>query len=86
MVSILTWPNSGSPRCPGQLGKGLPTNQTRLDQLVAAIDAANNAGVKQIVFMSAAGRKQREEPAPGASYWLDEQQLMKTAQAWTSSI
>src|SRR5258705_659131 len=38
-------------------------------QNVAAIDAAVKAGVKHIVFMSAVGTRQEEEPARGASYW-----------------
>src|SRR6202163_2977970 len=38
-------------------------------QNVAAIDAAVKARVKHIVFMSAAGTRQEEEPARGASYW-----------------
>src|SRR5260221_514136 len=38
-------------------------------QNVAAIDAAVRAGVKHIVFMSAAGARQEEEPALGAPYW-----------------
>src|SRR5712671_3779996 len=37
-------------------------------QNVAAIDAAVKAGVKHIVFMSAVGTRQEEEPARGASY------------------
>src|SRR5258708_7462134 len=37
-------------------------------QNVAAIDAAVRAGVKHIVFMSAAGTRQEEEPALGASF------------------
>src|SRR5258708_389272 len=41
----------------------------RAAQNVAAIDAAVRAGVKHIVFMSAAGTRQEEEPALGASYW-----------------
>jgi NAD(P)H dehydrogenase (quinone) len=52
-------------------------------QNVAAIDAAVNAGVKQIVFMSAAGARQEEEPALGAPYWRGEQRLIATAPAWT---
>ena len=36
-------------------------------QNVAAIGAAANAGVKHIVFMSAAGARQEEEPALGSS-------------------
>lgn len=52
-------------------------------QHVAAIDAAARAGVKHIVFTSAAGTRQEEEPALGASYWLGEQHLIATAPAWT---
>jgi NAD(P)H dehydrogenase (quinone) len=49
----------------------------------AAIDAAVKAGVKHIVFMSAVGTRQEEEPARGASYWRGEQHLIATAPAWT---
>jgi NAD(P)H dehydrogenase (quinone) len=52
-------------------------------QNVAAIDAAVRAGVKHIVFMSAAGARQEEEPALGAPYWRGEQRLIATAPAWT---
>jgi len=52
-------------------------------QNVAAVDAAVRAGVKHIVFMSAAGTRQEEEPALGASYWRGEQRLIATAPAWT---
>jgi len=52
-------------------------------QNVAAIDAAVSAGVKHIVFMSAVGTRQEEEPARGASYWRGEQRLIATAPAWT---
>ena len=52
-------------------------------QNLAAIDAAVKAGVKHIVFMSAVGTRQEEEPARGASYWRGEQHLMATAPAWT---
>ena len=52
-------------------------------QNLAAIDAAVKAGVKHIVFMSAVGTRQEEEPARGASYWRGEQHLMTTAPAWT---
>lgn len=52
-------------------------------QNVAAIDAAVAAGVKHIVLMSALGTREREEPAIGASYWVGEQRLIKTAPAWT---
>src|SRR5258705_4607579 len=50
-------------------------------QNVAAIDAAVKAGVKQIVFMSAAGARQAEEPVLGAPYWQGEQHLISTAPA-----
>jgi NAD(P)H dehydrogenase (quinone) len=52
-------------------------------QNVAAIDAAVKAGVKHIVFTSAMGTRQEEEPARGASYWRGEQHLIATAPAWT---
>src|SRR5712671_790011 len=55
----------------------------RAVQNVAAIDAAVRAGVKHIVFMSAAGARQEDEPALGASYWRGEQHLIATAPAWT---
>jgi len=55
----------------------------RVAQNVAAIDAAVRAGVKQIVFMSAAGARKEEEPALGASFWRGEQHLIATAPAWT---
>jgi NAD(P)H dehydrogenase (quinone) len=52
-------------------------------QNIAAIDAAVKAGVKHIVFMSAAGARQAEEPALGAPYWRGEQHLFAKAPAWT---
>src|SRR5450631_1042456 len=52
-------------------------------QNIAAIDAAVRAGVKHIVFMSATGTRQEEEPARGASYWRGEQHLIARAPAWT---
>jgi NAD(P)H dehydrogenase (quinone) len=52
-------------------------------QNVAGIDAAVRAGVKHIVFMSAAGARQSEEPVLGAPYWQGEQHLIATASAWT---
>ena len=52
-------------------------------QNVAAIDAAVRASVKHIVFMSAVGTRQEEEPALGASFWRGEQRLIATAPAWT---
>src|SRR5258706_2090103 len=54
----------------------------RRAQNAAAIDAAVKAGVKHIVFMSAAGARQEEELL-GASYWWGEQHLVATAPAWT---
>src|ERR1700752_100532 len=50
---------------------------------VAAIDAAVRARVKHIVFMSAAGARQAEEPVLSASYWQGEQHLIARAPAWT---
>ena len=52
-------------------------------QNLAAIDAAVRAGVEQVVFMSAAGARQSEEPVLGAPYWQGEQHLIATAPAWT---
>jgi len=52
-------------------------------QNIAAIDAAVKAGVKHIVFMSAVGTRQEEEPARSASYWRGEQHLIAKAPAWT---
>lgn len=60
-----------------------PEQGKRGAQNVAAIDAAVKAGVKHIVFMSAVGTRQEEEPARGASYWRGEQHLIATAPAWT---
>jgi len=54
----------------------------RIAQDAAAIDAAVKAGVKHIVFMSAAGARQKEDLL-GASYWQGEQHLIATAPAWT---
>jgi NAD(P)H dehydrogenase (quinone) len=52
-------------------------------QNIAAIDAAVRAGVKHVVFMSAVGTRQEDEPARGASYWRGEQHLIAAAPAWT---
>ena len=52
-------------------------------QNVAAIDAAVKVGVKHVVFTSAVGTRQEEEPGRGASYWRGEQHLIATAPAWT---
>lgn len=55
----------------------------RGEQNVAAITAAVQAGVKHIVLMSATGTREQEEPNIGASYWVGEQHLIKTAPRWT---
>jgi NAD(P)H dehydrogenase (quinone) len=60
-----------------------PQPGKRGTQNVAAIDAAVKAGVKHIVFTSAVGTRQEQEPARGASYWRGEQHLIATAPAWT---
>jgi NAD(P)H dehydrogenase (quinone) len=60
-----------------------PEPGKRSAQNVAAIDAAVNADVKHVVFMSAVGTRLEEEPARGASYWRGEQHLIATAPAWT---
>ena len=49
----------------------------------AGIAAAVAAGVKHIVLLSAAGTREQEEPAIGASYWRGEQALIKSAPRWT---
>src|SRR6266478_9529458 len=46
-------------------------------QNVTAIDGAVRAGVKHIVFISAAGARQ-EEPELGLPYWWGEQRLIAT--------
>jgi NAD(P)H dehydrogenase (quinone) len=65
----------------------IPTSELargrRGTQNVAAIDAAVKAGVGHVVFMSAAGTREEEEPSVGASYWRGEQRLIATAPAWT---
>jgi NAD(P)H dehydrogenase (quinone) len=60
-----------------------PAPGKRGAQNVAAIDAAVRAGVKHIVFMSAAGARQEEEPSLTATYWRGEQRLIATAPVWT---
>src|SRR5260370_41527426 len=47
-------------------------------QNVAAIDAAVKAGVKHIVFMSAAGGRHAGQPVLGTPYWGGEQHLTRT--------
>jgi uncharacterized protein YbjT (DUF2867 family) len=56
-----------------------PVPGKRGAQNAAAIDAAVRAGVKHVVFVSAAGSRQEEEPALGAPYWRGEQRLIATA-------
>lgn len=60
-----------------------PEPGKRGTQIIAAIDAARKAGVRHVVLLSAAGTRQEEEPARGASYWRGEQHLIATAPAWT---
>ncbi len=60
-----------------------PRRGKRAEQNIAAIDAAARAGVGLVVLMSAAGTREQEEPALGASYWVGEQRLIKTAPKWT---
>ena len=50
---------------------------------MAAITAAAQAGVRHIVLMSATGTRKQAEPNIGASYWVGEQHLIKTAPDWT---
>jgi NAD(P)H dehydrogenase (quinone) len=52
-------------------------------QMKAAIDASNQAGVKHLVLMSAAGTRQAVEPSLGEAYWTAEQHLIRTAASWT---
>lgn len=60
------------------LARGARSRQNR-----AAIEAAVEAGVGHIVFLSAAGTKAAEDPALEASYWAGEQALIAKAKAWT---
>ena len=55
----------------------------RGEQNVAAITAAVQAGVRHIVLMSATGTREQAEPNIGASYWVGEQHLIRTAPRWT---
>jgi NAD(P)H dehydrogenase (quinone) len=65
----------------------IPTSDMRPgkrgEQNVTGIRAAIEAGVKQIVLMSATGTREQAEPNIGASYWLGEQYLIKNAPRWT---
>ncbi|MAS55213.1 NAD(P)-dependent oxidoreductase [Rubrivirga sp. SAORIC476] len=55
----------------------------RARQAVGAIDAAVEAGVGLVVFVSSAGTKAVREPDIFASYYAAEQHLMRTAPRWT---
>ena len=55
----------------------------RAQQNLAAIEAANRAGVGHVVFMSSAGTRARQEPDVWASYFAAEQHLMRTAKSWS---
>lgn len=55
----------------------------RAMQNIAAIDAANRAGVKHVAFMSSAGTRAKPEPDVWASYFATEQHLMRTAASWS---
>lgn len=60
-----------------------PRPGKRSEQNVAAIDGAVKAGVKHIVFVSAAGTRELFDPHVNACYWVGEQHLMRTASQWT---
>lgn len=55
----------------------------RAKQNIAAIDAANRAGVKHVAFMSSSGVRARPEPDVWASYFAAEQHLMRTTASWS---
>jgi NAD(P)H dehydrogenase (quinone) len=52
-------------------------------QLMAAIDAAKQAGASHVVLMSAAGTREAPDNSMGGAYWTGEQHLIKTAPHWT---
>ena len=52
-------------------------------QVIAAIDAAKQAGVSHVVLMSAAGTREAPNSELGGTYWAGEQHLIKTAPHWT---
>jgi NAD(P)H dehydrogenase (quinone) len=52
-------------------------------QLKVAIDAANEAGVRHLFLVSAAGTRQAASPRLGEAYWIAEQHLIRTARIWT---
>jgi NAD(P)H dehydrogenase (quinone) len=55
----------------------------RGNQLKAAIDAAQKAGVERVVLISAAGTKASVGHTIGDAFWTGEQHLIKTAPHWT---
>lgn len=56
----------------------------RSRQMLAALDAAERAGVGHVFLLSATGTQGEAEPAVGAAYWHSEQRLIKGAiPAWT---
>ena len=55
----------------------------RAKQNIAAIDAANRAGIQHVAFMSSSGVRARPEPDVWASYFAAEQHLMRTATSWS---
>ncbi|MGU3399917.1 NAD(P)H-binding protein [Brucellaceae bacterium D45D] len=56
----------------------------RSRQMIAALDAAERAGVGHVFLLSATGTQDEAEPAVGAAYWHSEQRLIKSAiPAWT---
>ena len=65
----------------------IPTLDTeygaRARQLVAAIDAAQAAGVGHIVLISDVGTREEPEPCVGAASWAAEQRLIKSKATWT---
>lgn len=65
----------------------IPTLDTeygaRARQLVAAIDAAQAAGVGHVVLISDVGTREEAEPCVGAASWTAEQRLIKSMATWT---
>lgn len=65
----------------------IPTLDTefgaRARQLVAAIDAAQAAGVGHVVLISDVGTHEEPEPRVGAASWTAEQRLIRSMATWT---
>lgn len=56
----------------------------RSTQVVAAVDAAVSAGVGHLFILSAAGTREKAEPAMDAAYWAGENRLVRSdVKAWT---